>query len=109
MAAFDDQPSPVAWGWVRLSTVRRVSVVISRLTGVTEKPILDDCRALASKELKSADPATLVWETTVCKSVKPPYTEDAHATGAHVGVRPGLLRVRPGGTARAGRRGEGSH
>src|SRR3546814_235239 len=90
MAAFDDQPSPVAWGWVRLSTVRRGSVVISRLTGVTEKPSLDDWRALASKDLKGADPDTLVWETPEGISVKPLYTEDDVADADHVGGLPGF-------------------
>src|SRR3546814_2674305 len=90
MATFDDQPSPVAWGWVRLSTVRRGSVVISRLTGVTEKPSLDDWRALASKDLKGADPDTLVWETPEGISVKPLYTEDDVADADHVGGLPGF-------------------
>src|SRR3546814_12712977 len=83
MATFDDQPSPVAWGWVRLSTVRRGSVVISRLTGVTEKPSLDDWRALASKDLKGADPDTLDWETPEGLSVNPLTTATDVATADH--------------------------
>src|SRR3546814_3335134 len=53
MAAFDDQTSPVAWGWVRLSTVRRGSVVISRPTGVTEKQSLEDRSEEHTSELQS--------------------------------------------------------
>src|SRR3546814_18883206 len=96
MAAFDDQPSPVAWGWVRLSTVRRRSVVISRLTGVTEKPSLDDWRALASKDLKGADPATLVWETPEGISVKPHYTEADVAAAHHAVGIPAFAPFLPG-------------
>src|SRR3546814_14525422 len=105
MAAFDDQPSPVAWGWVRLSTVRRRSVVISRLTGVTEKPSLDDWRALASKDLKGADPDTLVGETPEGIAVKPLYTEDDVADADHVGGLPGFATTvrRPRSTRCAGR------
>ncbi|HEY9556374.1 MAG TPA: methylmalonyl-CoA mutase [Acidimicrobiales bacterium] len=57
---------------------------------MTEKPSLDDWRALASKDLKGADPDTLVWETPEGISVKPLYTEDDVADADHVGGLPGF-------------------
>ena len=40
----------------------------------SEKPTLDDWRALAAKDLKGADPDTLVWHTPEGIDVKPLYT-----------------------------------
>jgi methylmalonyl-CoA mutase len=55
-----------------------------------EHPTLDDWRALASKDLKGADPDTLVWETPEGIAVKPLYT-DADLEGIeHIGGLPGF-------------------
>jgi methylmalonyl-CoA mutase len=43
---------------------------------MTEKPSLDDWRELAAKDLKGADPDTLVWHTPEGIAVKPLYTGD---------------------------------
>jgi methylmalonyl-CoA mutase len=41
---------------------------------VTDKPSIDEWRALAAKDLKGADPETLTWQTPEGIDVKPLYT-----------------------------------
>jgi methylmalonyl-CoA mutase len=63
---------------------------VGTLTQVTDRPDLDDWRALASNDLKGADPDTLVWETPEGIAVKPLYT-DADLEGIeHLGGLPGF-------------------
>ncbi len=57
---------------------------------MTERPSLDDWRALASKDLKDEDPDTLVWATPEGIAVKPLYTEDDLAGVEHLGGLPGF-------------------
>ena len=51
---------------------------------------LDQWRALASKELKGADPDSLNWETLEGITVKPLYTEADTADLPHMGSLPGM-------------------
>ncbi len=51
---------------------------------------LDQWRALASKELKGADPDSLNWETLEGITVKPLYTEADTAELPHMGSLPGM-------------------
>ncbi len=55
-----------------------------------DEPTLDDWRALASKDLKGADPDTLIWETPEGIQVRPLYTERDLAGVAHLGGLPGF-------------------
>ncbi|MGH8962149.1 MAG: methylmalonyl-CoA mutase [Jatrophihabitantaceae bacterium] len=55
-----------------------------------KKPSIDDWRALASKDLKGADPDTLVWDTPEGIPVKPLYTEEDLAGVEHLGGLPGF-------------------
>ena len=55
-----------------------------------DEPTLDDWRALASKDLKGADPDTLVWNTPEGIAVKPLYTADDLDGVDHVGGLPGF-------------------
>jgi len=57
---------------------------------VTEKPGLDDWRSLASKDLKGADPDSLVWQTPEGIAVRPLYVEDDLDGVGHVGGLPGF-------------------
>jgi methylmalonyl-CoA mutase len=57
---------------------------------MTDKPSVDDWRALASKDLKGADPDTLIWETPEGIPVKPLYTEEDLASVEHLGGLPGF-------------------
>jgi len=57
---------------------------------VTERPSVDDWRALASEDLKGEDPDSLVWETPEGIAVKPLYTEDDLEGVAHLGGLPGF-------------------
>ena len=54
------------------------------------KPNLAEWRALATKELKGADPDTLNRETLEGITVKPLYTEADTADLPHMGSLPGL-------------------
>ena len=51
---------------------------------------LDQWRALASKELKGADPDSLNWDTLEGITVKPLYTEADTADLPHMGSLPGM-------------------
>ena len=51
---------------------------------------LDQWRALASKELKGADPDSLNWETLEGITVKPLYTQADTADLPHMGSLPGM-------------------
>jgi methylmalonyl-CoA mutase len=55
----------------------------------TPKPTLEDWRALAAKELRGADPDTLVWRTPEGLDVKPLYTA-ADLEGLDVDTLPGF-------------------
>ena len=57
---------------------------------MTSTPELDQWRALASKELKGADPDSLNWDTLEGITVKPLYTEADTAGLEHMGSLPGL-------------------
>lgn len=57
---------------------------------MTSTPKLDQWRALASKELKGADPDSLNWDTLEGITVKPLYTEADTAELDHMGSLPGL-------------------
>lgn len=57
---------------------------------MTRTPDLDQWRALASKELKGADPDTLNWDTLEGITVKPLYTEADTAGLDHMGSLPGI-------------------
>jgi len=57
---------------------------------VTDRPSIDDWRALASKDLKGADPDTLIWETPEGIPVRPLYTEEDLDGVEHLGSLPGL-------------------
>ncbi len=57
---------------------------------MTEKPTLDQWRALATKELKGADPDTLDWDTLEGITVKPLYTEADTDGLDHMGSLPGI-------------------
>ncbi len=57
---------------------------------MTSTPELDQWRALASKELKGADPDSLNWDTLEGITVKPLYTEADTAGLDHMGSLPGL-------------------
>ncbi|SEH57830.1 methylmalonyl-CoA mutase [Paracoccus alkenifer] len=57
---------------------------------MTSTPKLDQWRALASKELKGADPDSLNWDTLEGIAVKPLYTEADTAGLDHMGSLPGL-------------------
>jgi methylmalonyl-CoA mutase len=57
---------------------------------VTDDPTLDDWRSLASKDLKGADPDTLVWDTPEGIGVKPLYTEADLEGVEHLGGLPGF-------------------
>jgi methylmalonyl-CoA mutase len=48
--------------------------VVRSIGGVTDAANLDDWRDLAARDLKSADPDTLVWHTPEGIDVKPLYT-----------------------------------
>src|SRR5687768_16583608 len=69
-----------------------------------DEPTLDDWRALASKDLKGADPDTLVWTTPEGIDVRPLYTAD-DLDGLAADTLPGLAPfVRgPRATTYAGR------
>jgi methylmalonyl-CoA mutase len=56
----------------------------------TEKPNLDDWRALASKDLKGADPESLTWRTPEGIDVKPLYTADDVDGIDHLDSLPGF-------------------
>jgi methylmalonyl-CoA mutase len=56
----------------------------------SEKPTLDDWRALASKELKGADPDSLTWRTPEGIEVKPLYTADDLAAVEDLDSLPGF-------------------
>ncbi|KGJ03042.1 methylmalonyl-CoA mutase [Paracoccus halophilus] len=53
-------------------------------------PGLEDWRALASKELKGADPDKLIWHTLEGIEVKPLYTQADVAALPHMGSLPGI-------------------
>ncbi len=53
-------------------------------------PTLDDWRALAGKDLKGADPDTLIWDTPEGIPVRPLYTEADLAGVGHLGGLPGF-------------------
>jgi methylmalonyl-CoA mutase len=55
-----------------------------------DEPTLDDWRALASKDLKGADPDTLTWHTPEGVDVKPLYTHDDLDAVEHLGGLPGF-------------------
>jgi len=57
---------------------------------MTRTPDLDQWRALASKELKGADPDTLNWDTLEGITVKPLYTQEDTAGLDHMGSLPGI-------------------
>jgi methylmalonyl-CoA mutase len=57
---------------------------------VTERPSLDDWRALASKDLKGADPDDLIWLTPEGIAVRPLYTEADLDGIEHLGGLPGF-------------------
>ncbi|MDO5369740.1 methylmalonyl-CoA mutase [Paracoccus sp. (in: a-proteobacteria)] len=57
---------------------------------MTRTPDLDQWRALASKELKGADPDSLNWDTLEGITVKPLYTEADTAGLDHMGSLPGI-------------------
>ena len=57
---------------------------------MTDRPSIDDWRALASKDLKGADPDTLIWETPEGIPVRPLYTEEDLDGVEHLGSLPGL-------------------
>ena len=67
----------------------------------SEKPTVDDWRELAAKDLKGADPDTLVWQTPEGIDVKPLYTADD--LGGHRGPRL-AARASPRSPAACGRR-----
>jgi len=69
--------------WVRLEPR-------SRLEDVTERPSLDDWRALASQDLKGTDPDSLVWDTPEGIAVKPLYTDEDLEGVEHLGGLPGF-------------------
>ena len=54
------------------------------------KPTLDQWRALASKELKGADPDSLDWQTLEGITVKPLYTAEDTDGLDHMGSLPGI-------------------
>ena len=54
------------------------------------KPTLDQWRALASKELKGADPDSLTWDTLEGIAVKPLYTAEDSDGLDHMGSLPGI-------------------
>ncbi|HKY66842.1 MAG TPA: methylmalonyl-CoA mutase, partial [Acidimicrobiales bacterium] len=56
----------------------------------SEKPTLDDWRALAAEDLKGADPDTLVWRTPEGIDVKPLYTADDLAAVPDLDSLPGF-------------------
>ncbi|HJR24775.1 MAG TPA: methylmalonyl-CoA mutase [Acidimicrobiales bacterium] len=55
-----------------------------------DEPTVEDWRALASKDLKGADPDTLTWQTPEGIAVKALYTEADLAGIDHVGSLPGF-------------------
>ncbi len=55
-----------------------------------DEPTLDDWRALASKDLKGADPDSLVWDTPEGIPVRPLYTEADLDGVEHLGGLPGF-------------------
>jgi methylmalonyl-CoA mutase len=57
---------------------------------MTDRPSVDDWRALAAKDLKGADPDSLIWETPEGLPVKPLYTEEDLAAVEHLGALPGF-------------------
>ena len=57
---------------------------------MTRTPDLDQWRALASRELKGADPDTLNWKTLEGITVKPLYTEADTEGLDHIGSLPGI-------------------
>ncbi|MGH9086216.1 MAG: methylmalonyl-CoA mutase [Acidimicrobiales bacterium] len=58
---------------------------------MTERPTLDEWRALAAKDLKGADPdATLTWETPEGIAVRPLYTDADLGVVEHLHGLPGL-------------------
>ncbi|WP_112875283.1 methylmalonyl-CoA mutase [Paracoccus endophyticus] len=57
---------------------------------MTHSQKLDQWRALASKELRGKDPATLTWQTLEGIAVKPLYTEADTAELDHMGSLPGI-------------------
>ncbi|MBB1491939.1 methylmalonyl-CoA mutase [Paracoccus sp. MC1854] len=57
---------------------------------MTRTPDLDQWRAMASKELKGADPDTLNWDTLEGITVKPLYTDADTAGLDHMGSLPGI-------------------
>jgi methylmalonyl-CoA mutase len=57
---------------------------------MTPTPNLTDWAALAAKELKGKDPASLTWATLEGIAVKPLYTEADTANLPHMGSLPGL-------------------
>src|SRR5947207_9332565 len=54
------------------------------------EPSIDDWRVLAAKELRGADPDSLVWETPEGIPVKPLYTEADLEAVEHLGSLPGF-------------------
>ena len=56
---------------------------------MTDQPDLDDWRALAAKDLRGADPDTLIWRTPEGIDVKPLYTA-ADVADAEVDTLPGF-------------------
>ena len=57
---------------------------------MTDKPDLDDWKALAAKELKGRDPEELIWQTPEGIPVKPLYTEQDLDGIEHLGSIPGV-------------------
>ncbi|WP_134726697.1 methylmalonyl-CoA mutase [Paracoccus luteus] len=57
---------------------------------MTQTPNLDQWRALATRELRGADPDTLNWDTLEGITVKPLYTQADTAGLDHTGSLPGI-------------------